>query len=448
MFIYRTGGSLTSTNIGMAGAFNPIVPCTNLVAVSDDLLSSCPAGGSLSGMTNLIGKGRFVVVVCAFTDASADGTNALNTGTYNLIVSAPGASCTLTQLAGCAPISVNSMPDPCPSTGVNTAFPPTTFTTAGGTGPYVYSLSGTLPPGMNFNASTTTLSGTPTQMGVFPITISVTDAKSCSGGRAFNLLVTNAAQTACITDALLSSGPTFYRPATTTTNTGIPSPCTQSGTDLLPYKAYEFYLSGCSNATVTATLCGGSDCPPLTGSGALVDSVLFLYQAVGANGTGTPGAFDPANPCNNLFAGNDDISNPSSGGLGACGAGLRLSGLQRTLGPGYFIVVVTGFNTGPASIGSFNLNMAATAANCAPAVTLLSDASPRLGIVRGGANVLLYWPQLFPLYKLQYTPQLPIAPSATAWTNYTGPRATNTYLGSIFTTNDTLSRQRFYRLSK
>src|SRR5205823_4875453 len=224
------------------------------------------------------------------------------------------------------------------------------------------------------------------------------------------------------------------------------SPC-NPGTNLLPYKAFQFHLSGCSNATVTATLCGGSDCPPPTGSGALMDSVLLLYRAADANGTGILGAFDPANPCNNLIAGNDDIADPSSGGVGACGSGLRLSALLRTLGPGYFTVVVTGYDTRSDSGGTFNLNVGATTTNCGPAVTLLGDPSPRLGIALGGTNVLLYWPELFPLYKLQYTPQLPSAPSTTAWTNYTGPRATNTYLGSIFTTNDTLSPQRFYRLS-
>jgi len=55
------------------------------------------------------------------------------------------------------------------------------FGASGGTGPYAYSLSGALPSGLTFTAATGVLSGTPTQTGTFPITVSVTDATTGAG---------------------------------------------------------------------------------------------------------------------------------------------------------------------------------------------------------------------------------------------------------------------------
>ena len=49
-----------------------------------------------------------------------------------------------------------------------------TFTATGGVTPYNWSLTGTLPAGLSFSAGV--LSGTPTQVGTFPISVQVTDA--------------------------------------------------------------------------------------------------------------------------------------------------------------------------------------------------------------------------------------------------------------------------------
>lgn len=57
-----------------------------------------------------------------------------------------------------------------------------TFTGSGGTAPYTFSLvAGALPPGLNLNSTTGTLSGTPTSAGVFNFTISATDASGSPG---------------------------------------------------------------------------------------------------------------------------------------------------------------------------------------------------------------------------------------------------------------------------
>ena len=55
-----------------------------------------------------------------------------------------------------------------------------TFTASGGTSPYSYVLSGTLPGGLAFSSATGVLSGTPTQPGSFPISVTATDSSNGS----------------------------------------------------------------------------------------------------------------------------------------------------------------------------------------------------------------------------------------------------------------------------
>ncbi|HEY1036746.1 MAG TPA: putative Ig domain-containing protein, partial [Pseudoxanthomonas sp.] len=60
-----------------------------------------------------------------------------------------------------------------------------TFSAAGGTGPYSYALTGTLPAGMSFSGDT--LSGTPTAPGSYPVTVTATDAGSTGTGAPFSI---------------------------------------------------------------------------------------------------------------------------------------------------------------------------------------------------------------------------------------------------------------------
>jgi hypothetical protein len=69
-----------------------------------------------------------------------------------------------------------------------------TFTQTGGVGTTTFSKSGTMPPGLNFNAASATLSGTPTQAGSFSFTVTATDSLNGSGSQNYTLVV-NAAPT-------------------------------------------------------------------------------------------------------------------------------------------------------------------------------------------------------------------------------------------------------------
>lgn len=64
-----------------------------------------------------------------------------------------------------------------------------TLTASGGTAPYRYQLTGSLPAGISFDAESGTLSGTPTALGSFPLSLTVTDANGFSATRSYALSI-------------------------------------------------------------------------------------------------------------------------------------------------------------------------------------------------------------------------------------------------------------------
>jgi hypothetical protein len=68
-----------------------------------------------------------------------------------------------------------------PHNGIVGVFYTNTCSASGGTPPYLYSISaGVLPPGLSLNPATDEISGTPTQAGTFPFSITVTDSAAGS----------------------------------------------------------------------------------------------------------------------------------------------------------------------------------------------------------------------------------------------------------------------------
>ncbi len=123
-----------------------------------------PAGITLSTAGLLSGTataaGSFPITVTAKDGDAFTGTQA-----YTLSISGP---------------TISVLPASLPAASTYVAFSQT-FTASGGTGPYTWTETGTLPTGMTFNTATATLSGTPTQSGTFPITITATDSTTGTG---------------------------------------------------------------------------------------------------------------------------------------------------------------------------------------------------------------------------------------------------------------------------
>jgi uncharacterized protein (TIGR03437 family) len=82
-----------------------------------------------------------------------------------------------------------------------------TLSATGGTTPYTWSLAGSLPPGLTFNQSLATISGTPTAAGTYSFTGTVTDAAAAQQSQSFTIAINS-----------VSSGGGF-----TITNTSFPN---------------------------------------------------------------------------------------------------------------------------------------------------------------------------------------------------------------------------------
>ncbi len=151
--------SQTFTQSGV-GTHTPAVFSLNSGSLAGTGLS-LSAAGVLSGTPSAPGT---IVITVKVTDANG----------------CTGISATYTLVIACQTITVTN---PITTSGIiSTAFSQT-FTQSGvGTHtPIVWSKSGTLPNGITLNSATGVLSGTPTQTGTFPITVTATDANGCFG---------------------------------------------------------------------------------------------------------------------------------------------------------------------------------------------------------------------------------------------------------------------------
>jgi prepilin-type N-terminal cleavage/methylation domain-containing protein len=125
------------------------------------------------------------------------------------------------------PLAIDTPAAP-PAWTVNQPFPPTTLTATGGDGAYIWSLSGL--PGISVDATTGVISGTPTTVGTFSITLTLNDAL---GDDAASLVYSSSVNDApSISTTSLPTGEKSVAYSTTLSGTGGTNPTTWSATGL------------------------------------------------------------------------------------------------------------------------------------------------------------------------------------------------------------------------
>ncbi|WP_332369366.1 leucine-rich repeat domain-containing protein [Spirosoma telluris] len=116
-----------------------------------------------------------------FSQDSENGFAVINTaGVYSVTVTSANGCTATTSTSVFSNTATVTVSNPVVTTAAVGLGFSQSFTATGGTAPYTYTLiSGTLPTGLTF-VTTGALSGTPTQSGIFSITVRASDANGCS----------------------------------------------------------------------------------------------------------------------------------------------------------------------------------------------------------------------------------------------------------------------------
>jgi alpha-tubulin suppressor-like RCC1 family protein len=188
--VLKCDGSTGTLNVGADSNVHPVLTysstAVSIIAGASAVISPVTGptdNGSVSSIT-VHSKGTFTGTVgvdaagqVSISSAAPGGTHILtirvtdNCGattdaTINLVVADTCPTITVT-----APTTLNGT--------VGTAYSQS-FTSSGGAGTKIYTTTSTLPSGITLSTNGT-LSGTPTQTGSFPITVTVTDGNGCPG---------------------------------------------------------------------------------------------------------------------------------------------------------------------------------------------------------------------------------------------------------------------------
>ncbi|MGH9666852.1 MAG: beta strand repeat-containing protein, partial [Bryobacteraceae bacterium] len=132
----------------------------------------------LGATTSGNGNGSLTYTVVANTGAARTGT-----------ITAAGKTTTVTQTAAGTANPLVLTTTSLPSGFVGTAYS-VGISATGGTPPYTWSSSGSLPPGLSLGASTGVVSGAPSTAGVYAFSVSVKDSAGVGASQSLSLTVT------------------------------------------------------------------------------------------------------------------------------------------------------------------------------------------------------------------------------------------------------------------
>jgi Putative Ig domain len=154
-----TVGTAYSANLSATGGVLPYTwsVSSGTLPAGLTLTTNADSTATISGTPTTLGTSTFTIQVSDSESAPATGSS----GPLSI------------SIEGLVSIVNTSLPD-----GNIAIFYDTQLTATGGQTPYTWSLTaGTLPPGLNLTANTGVISGTPTTIGTYPITVQVADSE-------------------------------------------------------------------------------------------------------------------------------------------------------------------------------------------------------------------------------------------------------------------------------
>ncbi|MFN0112129.1 MAG: S8 family serine peptidase, partial [Blastocatellia bacterium] len=304
----------------VSGAFKP----TNF-GVNDVFSAPAPVGPYvdpplLSTFNGAAPNGNWSLWV--FDDLN--GNSGQITGGWSLTLTTTNTVCCIPP--ACPTITIAP---PTIANGTVGTFYSQSFTQTGGALPATFNLTGTLPNGLTMVGAT--LSGTPSESGSFPITVTATDFNGCAGSASYTLTV----------NAPVNNGLQFYplaRPVRL-----LDTRAGQAGCD-----APGAMIAGGTSRTQTAAgrTCGGLTIPAnakaLTGNITTVESgggYLTLYPSDASQPTVANSNYAPNQVLNNVF----------TVGLGASDGAFKIFVTSST----NVVVDVTGYYAPPSANGLY-----------------------------------------------------------------------------------------------
>lgn len=190
-----TAGTVSVSVLPSTFAYSPSAPAAGSVGVAYSTTSLASASGGSGTYSYVIVSGALPIGLTLSSNGLLSGTPTA-TGTFTFSIKAtdtvtttnpPVTSNTLTMTISAPTITFTpaALPD------ATAAVPYTqTVQASGGATPYTYVLTGTLPAGLGWNATTGTISGTPTQTSVgSSVTVSATDGNHFSGSVTYTVRV-------------------------------------------------------------------------------------------------------------------------------------------------------------------------------------------------------------------------------------------------------------------